>query len=299
MAKHSKRPRDSRQRPGGASPPVNGTSALWTEVQIVPPPLDRPPGTRVLVLAPHMDDETLGCGGSLHRHVVAGESVTIAYMTDGRKGDPALNAKPLPPAERERQENALAAVRRAEARHAAAMLGVRDLRFLENRDQELRVSPHTRRQVRELLEDLRPDLVYLPFPTDHHPDHRATNRIFLAALAVCRGIAPPLCCGYEVWAPIEPNCLVDITSVAEVKQRALAQFRSQMATIDFSRCIMGLHAYRSMVHLHGRGFAEAFVLLPAVEYRRVASRVLRQAGGLNLTTRRCSIPRVTHGGERG
>ncbi len=299
MVRRSTRTRATGRRPDRAGPAVDGTSALWTESQIVPPPLDRPPGTRVLVLAPHMDDETLGCGGSLHRHVAAGESVTIAYMTDGRKGDPELNAKALPLAEREHLEDALAAVRREEGRQAAAMLGVRDLRFLDNRDQELRVTPHTRRQVRELLEELHPDLVYLPFPTDHHPDHRATNRIFLAALDACRGIEPPLCCGYEVWAPIDPNCLVDITSVAEVKQGALAQFRSQMATIDYSRCIMGLHAYRSIVHLHGRGFAEAFVLLPAAAYRRAASRVLRRAGGLKLTTRRCSIPRVTHGGERG
>jgi LmbE family N-acetylglucosaminyl deacetylase len=246
-----------------------------------------------------MDDETLGCGGSLYRHVAAGESVTIAYMTDGRKGDPALNARPLAMHERERLEDALAAVRREEARQAAAMLGVRDLRFLANRDQELRLSPYTRRQVRELLEALRPDLVYLPFPTDHHPDHRATNRIFLAALSACRGIEAPLCCGYEVWAPIEPNCLVDITSVADLKQRALAKFASQMATIDYSRCIMGLHAYRSIVHLRGQGFAEAFVLLPAAEYRRVAGRILRQSGDLNLTTRRGSIPPTTHGGERG
>ncbi len=270
-------------RARGAGRWADGTSALWTEAQIVPPPLDRPPGSRVLVLAPHMDDETLGCGGSLHRHVLAGESVTIAYLTDGRKGDPALNATTLPPVERERREDALAALRREEARGAAEILGVRDLRFLINRDQELRLTLRTRRQMRELLAELKPDLVYLPFPTDYHPDHRATNRIFLAALSVTRGFESPLCCGYEVWAPIAPNCLVDITSVAERKQRALAQFASQMATIDYSRCIMGLHAYRSMVHLRGRGFAEAFVLLPAREYQRAASRLLtRFDRGLHL-----------------
>jgi LmbE family N-acetylglucosaminyl deacetylase len=299
MVKRSRNTRATLHRTGGASQPVEGTSALWTEAQIVPPPLDRPPGSRVLVLAPHMDDETLGCGGSLHRHILAGEAVTVAYLTDGRKGDPALNARPLPPHERERLEDALAAARREEARHSAAILGVTDLRFLGNRDQELRVTPHTRGQVRKLLEELAPDLVYLPFPTDHHPDHRATNRIFLAALSACRGIDPPLCCGFEVWAPIEPNCLVDITSVADIKQQALEQFTSQMATIDYSRCIMGLHAYRSIVHLQGRGFAEAFVLLTAAAYRRVAAQILRRAGGLHLATRRCRIPPVIHGGERG
>jgi len=248
--------------------------SLWTETLLVPPPLDRPPGSRILVLAPHMDDEALGCGGSLHRHVLAGESVTVAYLTDGRKGDPALNALDLPADERERREERLAAVRCDEARRSAAVLGVRDLRFLGNRDQELVVSPKTRRQVRELLEEVRPDLVYLPFPTDHHPDHRATNRIFLSALAATRGLDPPMCCGFEVWTPIAPNCLVDITGVIDVKRRALDQFASQMSSIDFGRCILGLHAYRSMIHLRGRGYAEAFVLLPADEYRRLSSRLL-------------------------
>jgi len=248
--------------------------SLWTETQLVPPPLDRPPGSRILVLAPHMDDEALGCGGSLHRHVLAGESVTVAYLTDGRKGDPALNVLELPADECERREERLVAVRCDEARRSAAVLGVRDLRFLGNRDQELVVSPKTRRQVRELLEEVRPDLVYLPFPTDHHPDHRATNRIFLSALAATRGLDPPMCCGFEVWTPIVPNCLVDITGVIDVKRRALDQFASQMSSIDFGRCILGLHAYRSMIHLRGRGYAEAFVLLPADEYRRLSSRLL-------------------------
>lgn len=265
-------PRERTPRPGKQG------ALLWTESRIVPPPVDRLPGTRILVLAPHMDDETLGCGGSLHRHVLAGEAVTVAYMTDGRKGDPALNARDLPPADRERLEDELARARRQEARRSAAILGVHDLRFLDNRDQELRPSPHTRRQVLGLLQELKPDLVYLPFPTDHHPDHQATNRIFLAALSSARGIEPPLCAGYEVWAPIEPNRLVDITSIAELKRQALAQFTSQMAVIDYGRCIMGLHAYRSITHLGGHGFAEAFVALPAAAYRRAATRWLGRTG---------------------
>jgi hypothetical protein len=47
-----------------------------------------------------------------------------------------------------------------------------------------------------------------------------------------------------------------------------------MAVIDYGRCIMGLHAYRSITHLGGRGFAEAFVALPVPAYRRAASSVL-------------------------
>jgi hypothetical protein len=59
-----------------------------------------------------------------------------------------------------------------------------------------------------------------------------------------------------------------------------------MKTIDFARCIMGLHAYRTITHMQGRGFAEAFVLLPADAYRRVAATVLRRTSrGLHLTTK--------------
>lgn len=269
-------------RTRGAARSSDGPEAegptLWKETQGLPKPLDRPPGSRVLVLAPHMDDDVLGCGGSLRRHVLAGDTVTIAYLTDGRKGDPRLNARRLSFDDRERLEDRLVAVRCREAKRSAAVLGVRDLRFLGYRDQELAVSAHARRQVADLLEELRPDLVYLPFPTDRHPDHRMTNRIFLAALSVVHGVPEPLCCGYEVWTPIEPNCLVDITSVLHVKRRALVRFKSQMSVIDFGRCIIGLHAYRSMIHLRGHGYAEAFVLLSADEYRRQARRILARAG---------------------
>lgn len=274
MAQVRRRVRTVRRQAIGRSSALGSSPSLWTETQLIPPPLDRPPGSRVLVLAPHMDDEALGCGGSLHRHVLAGESVTVAYLTDGRKGDPTLNARDLPPDERERLEDHLVAVRTDEARRSAAILGVRDLRFLGNRDQELIVSPQTRRQVVALLRELRPDLVYLPFPTDRHPDHRTTNRIFLSALNATRDLDPPMCCGFEVWTPIEPNCLVDITSVIDIKRRALEQFASQMTSIDFGRCILGLHAYRSMIHLRGHGYAEAFVLVPADEYRRLSLRLL-------------------------
>lgn len=243
---------------------------------MLPKPLNRPPGSRVLVLAPHMDDDALGCGGSLHRHVLAGEAVTIAYLTDGRKGDPRLNARRLPDDERDRLEERLVAARCREAKRSAVVLGVRDLRFLGHRDQELVVSSRATRQVADLLKELQPDLVYLPFPTDRHPDHQMTNRVFLAALSLVRALPEPLCCGFEVWTPIEPNCLVDITSVIHVKRLALAQFKSQMSVIDFGRCILGLHVYRSMIHLRGRGYAEAFVLLPASDYRRRARRILAQ-----------------------
>src|SRR6185295_3505842 len=47
-----------------------------------------PPAGRVLVLAPHADDETIGCGGAIALHVAQGDPVAIAIATDGMRGDP-------------------------------------------------------------------------------------------------------------------------------------------------------------------------------------------------------------------
>jgi hypothetical protein len=50
----------------------------------------------ILVLAPHMDDEVLGCGGILRRHVLGGAQVIVVYMTDGRRGNPELSQRIYP-----------------------------------------------------------------------------------------------------------------------------------------------------------------------------------------------------------
>src|SRR5580658_287426 len=75
----------------------------------------------VLVLAPHMDDEVIGCGGTLHCHVQAGAKVTVAYLTDGRAGDPSLAPD---------QISKMAEERKNESRRATELLGISDLIFL-------------------------------------------------------------------------------------------------------------------------------------------------------------------------
>ena len=49
-----------------------------------------PQNEKVLVLAPHMDDEMIGCGGALRRHILKGGDVTVVFMTDGRAGNDSL-----------------------------------------------------------------------------------------------------------------------------------------------------------------------------------------------------------------
>lgn len=229
-----------------------------------------PPGRRILVLAPHMDDEVLGCGGTLRKHALAGASITVAYLTDGRRGDPTLNEARLPAAEKRAREDRLVARRKEEARRAAAILGIRDLVFLDRPDGALTTNEELRGSIRELLRSGGPDLVYLPFLTDRHRDHWEANRALMEAARGGAGRAPEFrCCGYEIWSPLVANCLVDISEVVEDKRRAIAQFESQLEHADYLGGILHLNAYRALAHLRGKGHAEAFFLAPFRDYERL------------------------------
>jgi hypothetical protein len=132
----------------------------------------------VLVLAPHMDDETLGCGGTLRKHVLSGAQVTAVYMTDGRRGGAAeLSQRGLSRATIARYEAALIVQRREEAMRAAEIIGIHKQIMLDYPDGELTASREIVQQLRDILQQESPTVIYLPSILDLHHDHRATNRI--------------------------------------------------------------------------------------------------------------------------
>ena len=229
-----------------------------------------PEGSRILVLAPHMDDEILGCGGTLRKHVLAGASVTVAFMTDGRHGDPELNAARLPDVERHEREQRLVETRKEESRRAAGIIGIGSLVFLDQPDGALTANPEVVTALAKVLGTTRPDLVYLPFLTERHRDHWETGSVFLEAIRSCASKFDDLkCCGYEVWSPLLANILVDIGAVLANKRLAIQQFKSQLRHVDYLNCILGLGAYRSIEHLGGRGHAEAFFLTSLARYEQL------------------------------
>jgi N-acetylglucosamine malate deacetylase 1 len=208
-----------------------------------------PGNQRIVVLAPHMDDEVIGCGGTIARHVAAGSQVSVIFLTDGRRiGD------------------AMGATRKSEARSALSELGVHQIEFLDAADGGLmEAAVGLAGSLLAHLERIRPALVYLPFFLEEHPDHRAASLLLLEAM---RG--SPLtfhCHGYEVWTPLFPNCLVRIDETVEQKKRSLAHYQSQLAESDYMHTAIGLNAYRSNAFLGETcRFAEAFCALPVADY---------------------------------
>ena len=216
----------------------------------------------VVVLAPHMDDEIIGPGGAVIRHVQSGAAVTFIFMTDGNAGDPQGG----PP---------LSETRKSESRSAAQIVGVNDLIFLDGPDGALDATPEIVAALQRILVEKKPAVIYLPALTDHHHDHWATNRILRKVLdrlpdPLARNLVIR---GYEVWTALPANRMADITAVAETKKKAIAVFQSQTRFVDYSRAIIGLNQYRSMMRLEGRGYAEGFLQMTNQEYRKFFDRI--------------------------
>jgi LmbE family N-acetylglucosaminyl deacetylase len=225
-----------------------------------------PGAERVLVVAPHMDDETIGCGGAIAQHVKAGGSVHVVFLTDGRHGSSKLQN--LSGEARRNAEIKLVETRKQEARRALDKLGVRSVTFLDVEDGTLGADKSAAGRLREILEAERPEIVYVPSYLEQHPDHFAASRVLVEALR-----DSPLqlqCMGYEVWTPLFPNCLVKIDDVVELKKSALSEYRSQLADQDYVHVALALNAYRSagFADHYGR-YAEAYFAMPVADYRRM------------------------------
>jgi LmbE family N-acetylglucosaminyl deacetylase len=201
---------------------------------------------QVLVLAPHPDDESLGCGGAICRHHDAGDRVTCVFLTSGELGLRHLAA------------DAARHIREEEAEAAAAVLGIDQLAFLRLPDWW--VGDHMDEAVRALapvLEAQRPNLIYLPHPAEWHPDHRACLPLLQHAVR-CVAVPAGVVRLYEVWTPLQDYQHVeDISALMPRKLRALRCHRSQIESLRYDRAVRGLNAYRGVMAQCGR-FAEVF-----------------------------------------
>jgi LmbE family N-acetylglucosaminyl deacetylase len=208
-----------------------------------------PANERVVVLAPHMDDEVIGCGGTLARHIACGADITIVFLTDGRRGGGA----------------GAAGTRKQEAARALAELGITKIVYLDGEDGRLDATAALTLMLREALRAARPDIVYLPFFLEEHPDHRAASALLAEAV---RGTQLTFRChAYEVWTPLFPNCFVRIDATVDAKRRALSHYQSQLAEADYLHTSLGLNAYRSSALLDGGcRFAEAFCAVSLPQY---------------------------------
>jgi N-acetylglucosamine malate deacetylase 1 len=190
----------------------------------------------VLVIAPHPDDEAIGCGGAICKHVEGGDQVIVAFLTSGE-----LGLKHL-------EQGAAWKIREAEAQAAANVLGLSEICFLRQPDWTLgdAVDPAAE-ALTEVFESLQPGMVYVPHPAEWHPDHKAAVAILQKTLAN-NGHATPEIRGYEVWTPLaDYHIAIDITEVLPRKIAAIRCHKSQCVDIDYAQAARGLAAYRGAI----------------------------------------------------
>jgi len=205
-----------------------------------------PPRGRALCLAPHPDDELVGCGGALALHRARGDAVRVVVAFDGALGlapggDPCL--------------------RRDEALRGGAHLGLGDYVFLDHPEGHVPTRAQLERgavRLRGELDRFLPDVVYLPWRDDDHVDHRSLAAAAELALEDFAGEV----WRYEVWSPLEPALVLDVGGVQARVRAALAEHASQLARGDL--------ALRHAARLRARGAHTASGWGEAYQVGRVA-----------------------------
>lgn len=224
--------------------------ATIEEPSLVPYRPSDPCGVSALVLAPHPDDETIGCGGTIALQRAAGDDVHVVVLTDGAAG--------LSRADQER--DAYVALREGELSAAVAALGDPRLTCWRLPDRGLDAQREVlRERLRGLIEAERPGRIYCPSPLEVAPDHIACWR----ALAEVLTELPerPELWAYEIWVALLPDRLVDVTGVWPAKEAALAAYASQHDPVDISRLATHLAGLRSLTAPARVRWAEAFTVV--------------------------------------
>lgn len=204
-----------------------------------------------LVFAPHPDDEVLGCGGAIMRHIEQGIPVCVIVVSDGAHG---VSEEKFTEYTLQRQNESIA---------AAHILGYGTPVFWQYRDRQVSYSEKLIQEIITVIRKTGADLIYAPSVFEMHPDHRA---LAMAVIEAVRRIGKPVRVAlYEVGVPLHPNQLLDISDLVARKTAAMECFISQNARQRYDLHIAALNRYRTYTLPASVTAAEAYILLSAEE----------------------------------
>lgn len=218
---------------------------------------------RALIIAPHPDDEILGCGGTIRKLVLNGVNVSVLVMTRGKKE---LYSD-------KRIKNV-----RKEATSAHKLLGVSKTVFLQFPAPDLDTIPLSDLSVAisDEIKKLKPDTIFIPHRGDIHHDHKAVFDASLVAARPVQNYVVKRIYSYEVlseteWAPpfsddaFIPDNFVNVSEVFNFKLNAFRCFKSQIRVFPNPRSIKALESlasYRGSTV--GFSLAEAFMTIRVI-----------------------------------
>jgi len=207
-----------------------------------PKVMELPAGDRFLVISPHPDDDTVGCGGTLIKLLDAGKSVRVVYMSM-------------------QEGNFTPEHRREEIQRSMDHIGITDHILHE------RQFPSRDESTQLISEELSSgyDAIFIPSPYENHDHHLRAFEGCVEALR--RGNEAPDVIMYEIWGTLMPNMLIPISDIMERKMAAIKEHGTQCADIDYIRVSKGINGYRAATNALD-GYAEAFMYMPASDVLR-------------------------------
>jgi LmbE family N-acetylglucosaminyl deacetylase len=202
--------------------PLYGVDAIWAE--------------RVLIIAPHPDDECLGCGGAAHLLHSHGCNVQVLVISNGTMSHPNSRKFPAP---------VLQTLREAETKAAMAVLGIdaSAICFLGLQDGAVPTQgaefERALQRCCAYLKSASPQLVFLPQRGDPHPDHRASWQLIRAGLEMNHQSVRQLEYPIWNWDRAQRNLIsgqftawrLDISDSVEQKLEAIQAYRSQVSDL--------------------------------------------------------------------
>lgn len=193
---------------------------------------------KVLVVAPHQDDETIGCGGLLAK---LGKQAEVLLLTDGSLGNIEIY----------KDEKKLVDIRNKELKEALKIAKVNKIYTLNIKNEKLKQN----KDVVNKFDISKYDYIFVPNRYEGHPDHRAVYSIFKSMRRTQKSKAKIY--EYEVWTPLrEPTWFLDISDVIDIKKKMIKTYKSQLKGKDYYNATIGLNMYRGLNNNYK--YAEAY-----------------------------------------
>ena len=214
---------------------------------------------KIIVVAPHQDDETIGCGGLVGKLTDNNHDVLVQHVYSGNSGIIGVPANSP-------------TIRHNEALAAAAVLKFSVLKNLGYSDRSFPEPGNIINKLVDIFREHHPDLVLCPHKGESDKEHQLVNKcceeaVWLSKSKGYKSFNQPdvntsntVTLFYEVWTPIlVPSLFIDISEVIARKKKAIQAFSTQLACADWLSGSIGLNAYRGTT-LQGAGFCEAYMI---------------------------------------
>ena len=216
-----------------------------------------PGSKKILVLAPHVDDETIGLGGTLIKHITYGNEVVCLYITDG--------AGSLT----DRTRDEIIAYRKKEAKQIQKTIGISNIYFLDEPDGKVKASEALRDRILQIIRRENPRIIYTPFLIDAHNDHVETTEALGMALKKWDENFKNIFM-YEINCPIIPELINSIS----IMDSDLYKRKEHLLNIFESQQVMAFDGFMLLNRMKGlltagKGYgAEAFVKTDAIRLNK-------------------------------